>query len=841
MASRCFVCYIINMNAMEHVEDEKTSGAETKDAWQAVKDVIFMGGYAGKGNIDSSDSSWMTSEKMEGRRENSLQKLGKAAFNVFKRVSLGMAGSRGAEKYRAQLENGELDDLSAEEKLNRLNLLSRENCKRVLRSDAGLGLAEELLNVGRDRVSPMMDIGLGLKTVLKESVMEYLSGMDVANTDEALVKKTGDRVQHILKSGHVMDLLRTDWRDLPKDECGAIYDTFTKFEEVSKVKVAAEILPRDMLVEKAVDFVDAPDCASVLDAQNIMAKLEQDDKEALLRAIPEDRRAQFDEATLDWVRNSTRAMEGADEIKAIDAVKARRKSFVLGLDLLHQFNGELHPFATEMLTGETQLAREALACESSDRRLEKLAYCLHKPGDFAQVGFSPQSMEDFGDRYEDSLRALTEKSLRSAELRLEFGDQDRARGLIADARGDMCRATVGMRPGRIMYDLVSCGVLHLSDEQMKKMEVQLDLRLRDAEGVLESEVVGGLEFGEKYDELSDDEKLLALSLAGLVFEEHEDPQDDIDAIRRCLGDFPKGDMPEKIRTMFEKLGSERRKALTAEMQERIKKDFAEHVERVGSVQGENGEEIEVMQVDDDSDAVLLMTNVGVFSQSKTISNEDRLTHPEQWNGGLDRLSTSREIRKTDADGRPLSYISTSVVTPRMQKMAGPVSSGSLMYGFLELGEESVQFAGGEDLWTVNANDGGYMMGAGEAAIRIGTVRQSHSVDEVVQEASFRNTYSEVVLGRMSGDPDVFGGRIQPSYILVYGGMGQISDMHKKHAQYFRRKVLNPETGEVEDKPVPIVLMRPESWRDMPPEDAPSLPVGTFSWPDSLGGGAASAT
>ncbi len=134
-----------------------------------------------------------------------------------------------------------------------------------------------------------------------------------------------------------------------------------------------------------------------------------------------------------------------------------------------------------------------------------------------------------------------------------------------------------------------------------------------------------------------------------------------------------------------------------------------------------------------------------------------------------------------------------------------------------------------------------MMGAGEAAIRIGTVRQSHSVDEVVQEASFRNTYSEVVLGRMSGDPDVFGGRIQPSYILVYGGMGQISDMHKKHAQYFRRKVLNPETGEVEDKPVPIVLMRPESWRDMPPEDAPSLPVGTFSWPDSLGGGAASAT
>ena len=130
MASRCFVCYIINMNAMEHVEDEKTSGAETKDAWQVVKDVVFKGGHAGKENVDSSDSGWMTGEGMEGRRENSLQKIGKAAFNIFKLVSLGMAGRRGADKYRAQLENGELDDLSAEEKLNRLSLLTRENCKK---------------------------------------------------------------------------------------------------------------------------------------------------------------------------------------------------------------------------------------------------------------------------------------------------------------------------------------------------------------------------------------------------------------------------------------------------------------------------------------------------------------------------------------------------------------------------------------------------------------------------------------------------------------------------------------------------------------------------------------
>ena len=55
---------------------------------------------------------------------------------------------------------------------------------------------------------------------------------------------------------------------------------------------------------------------------------------------------------------------------------------------------------------------------------------------------------------------------------------------------------------------------------------------------------------------------------------------------------------------------------------------------------------------------------------------------------------------------------------------------------------------------------------------------------------WKHTYNEVGLLRISGDPAVHHGRLQPSCIIVHGSdVGDISDSHKRFARGFEVPIL----------------------------------------------------
>ena len=183
--------------------------------------------------------------------------------------------------------------------------------------------------------------------------------------------------------------------------------------------------------------------------------------------------------------------------------------------------------------------------------------------------------------------------------------------------------------------------------------------------------------------------------------------------------------------------------------------------------------------------MLLVHRLGAFAP------KDR-DDPAQWNETIKTDNASRE---------GVGYISTAAIAKGALRLANIETEklddeNEVFYAFVDLGKGSIKA-----MRETDAHTGvDYKMRLDDSKAMIVTGSQDHFYDNPVdlikknQEATKRweKTYrhSEVVLDRYSGDPNQFGGRLQPSHIIVFtDNPDRISDLQKKHAAYFGVPIL----------------------------------------------------
>ncbi len=768
-------------------------------------------------------------EKKE-REDSFLQKIGGMAAKMARavgnrakmevgRVQNAMAGDALAIKYRSELESGKMPGLSLEETMAGLERMSSRQRSLVLRSSYGVQFLSRYYEGEHDFASS------GLLRDMTEGVCGHMQDV-LAGDDEWVKKELGRDVKHLLTLKNSTDVFSVTGGDKERDE---IFQTLTSFDGVSKTMAAAATFSPKMLIERANEIVDERDSASVADADKILRKLDSGSKrkiEEFLRNLPKEKRTQFNPEAIEWGKevlefgvDEYELNRDMNEVSSYDLAQVRRRAYVMGFETRNYTSPKHDPvrcsFAREMLTGGTQLAREAAACDLDDLRLEKLAYYLSRKSYMDnKLGFVPQSIEDFDEDFDEVLRKSVKLSLDSAEKQLKDDDESwEARSEIWGAWDDLCRLAIGMRPGRAIFDLVSCGVLKMNDNVRDAVEALGPLGSLDINAEFENAVgpVGSysLDLGERYEEMTDDEKVVAMSVLGLLFCESEKQQDSVDFLRKQLEVFSTKSISGEVGGLLTRLMERQRREMTEKMQRRLQEEFEKNTKPVGFVKGKDGEMIEVLEMDADSDAMMLVTNLGIFSHNTENRYLIKSRHPERWNGGSRSLAKEDDLNRADAKDNPVGYISTSLITPKKQAIAGSdwasFRNFAIVYGFLNLGESSVMYMREQDIWSKVARSGSYMRDVGDVTVRMGGYQEPTSEDEILKKTK---SYSEVVLDRFGGDPDVYDGRIQPAYVLSFGGSkSRITNTQVRHAQYFRRKVLNPETGEMEDKPVPIVLLK----------------------------------
>ena len=215
----------------------------------------------------------------------------------------------------------------------------------------------------------------------------------------------------------------------------------------------------------------------------------------------------------------------------------------------------------------------------------------------------------------------------------------------------------------------------------------------------------------------------------------------------------------------------------------IKKDL-ENAKNIGEV-NYDGKDINVLSFSDNP-YKMLVHRLGAYSE-KDESN------PAQWN--------EREPDMFDENGNPTGYIATSTLTDKNFHLAIDKSEISnpneVFYGFSDFKDDSIKAMSEYDLYTEDN---------GTSKDNLATMRQGviyKDFDEFIKETenwhqNFEHlNHNEVDLARYNGDKNIYGGRIQPNYIISFQkDLSDISDTVKKHAAYFN---------------VPIIMVDPEKY------------------------------
>lgn len=143
--------------------------------------------------------------------------------------------------------------------------------------------------------------------------------------------------------------------------------------------------------------------------------------------------------------------------------------------------------------------------------------------------------------------------------------------------------------------------------------------------------------------------------------------------------------------------------------------------------------------------------------------------------------------------RSKSYISSSLISSEKINIAGGIEQkkGTVIYGFTDLGEESILQVGSDDICTNNNKS---VNGKAEESLTFHSNKERiinfMTPNELLaQTGNGKYRYNEVVLARYSGDLETYDGRLQPSCILVFGKSEiDINDEAKQAANYFGKPI-----------------------------------------------------
>ena len=183
--------------------------------------------------------------------------------------------------------------------------------------------------------------------------------------------------------------------------------------------------------------------------------------------------------------------------------------------------------------------------------------------------------------------------------------------------------------------------------------------------------------------------------------------------------------------------------------------------------------------------MLLIHRLGAFSKKMK-------ENPGQWN----------DESFADDGKKGIGYISTSAIAGGNLRLANITKEklgerDEVFYAFSKLGKGSIKSMCEVDAHTRVA---GKMNGGYEKEYKISTLKQDYfySNPKVFLKANAKAAkeswegyrHNEVVLDRYSGDPNENGGRLQPSYIVVFvDDPSKIGDLPKKHAAYFGTPIM----------------------------------------------------
>jgi|GEM_PF-3417598 len=138
-----------------------------------------------------------------------------------------------------------------------------------------------------------------------------------------------------------------------------------------------------------------------------------------------------------------------------------------------------------------------------------------------------------------------------------------------------------------------------------------------------------------------------------------------------------------------------------------------------------------------------------------------------------------------------SYISSSLISSEKINIAGGIKQkkGTVIYGFTDLGKESILQVGSADIYTIGGSRG--KAKAEKSLIFFENEERVINLmtpNELLTQTSY-GKYNEVVLDRYSGDLETYDGRLQPSCILVFGKSEiDINDEAKQAANYFGKPI-----------------------------------------------------
>ncbi len=409
-----------------------------------------------------------------------------------------------------------------------------------------------------------------------------------------------------------------------------------------------------------------------------------------------------------------------------------------------------------------QKITEAWPIEDETRKKNIKQYLLEKEHIDQEYGIGVEDLETF-----DNMRGLY---LKGARARLERGD-------YAGARKNICEYAYGVRFGTVMRNLVAMGVVSV-DESGVRSAGKIEEYYEGGGSTGEKVQVGNLKRLREVGKLSAAEEALVLDAIALARMPGKKLGDRLDLYEAGSGsvDLGLGDLLMKTREKYSRVMT---REIEAQSQEGLQgARLIDEIECADPKDSSKTVKVPVMKMESDR-FILAVHKLGAF-----YSGGKDLDVPENWN--------TRNPTKFRPDGHPAGYISTSMIS---EKILGVTSideddPDEIFYAFAELGDGPVaQFAAEYDLYTEPEEVG---QGSNEYVINSSMQDFFYEDPREVPDRVLKRhgSYSEVVLDRYGGDPNVHDGRLQPSHLVVFAGdESSIGERVKKHAAYFGVPIL----------------------------------------------------
>ena len=431
------------------------------------------------------------------------------------------------------------------------------------------------------------------------------------------------------------------------------------------------------------------------------------------------------------------------------------------------------------LAASPELFAELSSADSlDDKTAERLRRYLHNGAEFRFHYGAVSSLAE--------LSHLEDKII--AEARRCFED-----GMWLDARDRLANLSFGTTPGTIGRDLVALGLIEVSGDTRRRTEINDPETFFDSnyDSAHTQALPEGLARLSRDTSLSADEKLLLLDAINFLTSSKK-------ALRARLSAYEQGadaTWSGELSSILEKLRAQAIYEVNQNYSQAIQSSLEASSTSLEPIQFE-GVDLPVQQITGE-EFYLLVHRVGAYFHKD-------LARPEQWNEG-----TGHHF---DADGRPLGYISTSLIGDGSIHLAadpGQENAGScIFYGFSDLSDHSIQFMAEYDTYTsVDTDLPATYTHEEDSSPREATTTDRQErfyssprelLDRTDRKVGTDYGYNEVVLDRYAGDPAQFDGRTQPNYIVVFASSpAEISDLAKAHAKYFQ---------------VPLLLIDPVKYR-----------------------------